>query len=116
MMERSVPMSEPLAKFLLKLRKGAAGGHVLAGGLYKERLDLASYQTLFYRFTKAAGLPGDIRKLRHSFASWCREARVPIEVLQAWMGHKRLATTMIYAHIGQDHLHGHIAAVNAYMP
>jgi integrase len=116
MMERSVPMTEPLAKFLLKLRKSAPGSHVLAGAKYKERLDLASYQTMFYRFTKAAGLPGDIRKLRHTFASHCREAGVPIEVLQQWMGHKRLATTMIYAHIGQDHLHRHIDALSSYVP
>lgn len=116
LMERSIPMSEPLAKFLLQLKKTSPNKFVLNGGAHKDRLDLMSYQTLFYRFTKKAGLPGDIRKLRHTFASHCREAQVPIEVLQKWMGHKRLATTMIYAHIGQDHLHSHINALSAYMP
>jgi len=35
--------------------------------------------------------------LRHSFATWCAEAGVPIRTLMALMGHKRIETTLRYA-------------------
>jgi len=37
--------------------------------------------------------------LRHTFASRAAQAGVPIPKLSAWMGHKSIATTMIYAHL-----------------
>ena len=35
--------------------------------------------------------------LRHSFATWCAEAGVPIRTLMDLMGHKRIETTLRYA-------------------
>lgn len=37
--------------------------------------------------------------LRHTFATWLREAGAPVEVVQRAMGHKALSTTMRYAHV-----------------
>lgn len=115
MRARSIPIPAHQVKVLKKFCKESRDGYVLTGGGAKGRCTLAVYQTLFYRFTKAQGLPGDIRKLRHTYASHCREAGVPLDVLQQWLGHARLQTTMIYAHIGQHHLHSHMATYDAYM-
>lgn len=47
-----------------------------------------------------AGLP-DLRwhDLRHTHATWLRQAGVPLEVVQRSLGHKELATTTRYAHV-----------------
>lgn len=40
------------------------------------------------------------RDLRHTFASW-HAAHTPLPVLQQWMGHEKIETTMIYAHFSK---------------
>ena len=42
---------------------------------------------------------GGYHALRHSFVTWCAESGVPIEVVQAVVGHSSVLTTRIYLHI-----------------
>ncbi len=42
--------------------------------------------------------------MRHSFASQLAMAKVPIATLSRLLGHKRLASTMRYAHLSDSHM------------
>src|SRR5215472_2264905 len=43
--------------------------------------------------------------LRHTFASRLVMAGVPLRAVQVLMGHKRIETTLRYAHLGETELH-----------
>jgi site-specific recombinase XerD len=47
--------------------------------------------------TKAA----TVHTLRHSWATHLLEAGVPLPVIQQWMGHASLRSTMLYTHLTQ---------------
>jgi integrase/recombinase XerD len=54
-----------------------------------------------YNLSKKAGIrPAHIHKLRHSRVAHLRLKGVPLDVLSKFLGHEKLDTTMIYAHIG----------------
>lgn len=42
--------------------------------------------------------------LRHTHATWLRQAGVPVEVVQRSLGHAAISTTMRYAHVADDEL------------
>lgn len=46
--------------------------------------------------------------LRHTFASWMVQAGLPITDLQRLMGHKNVATTMVYAHASDESVRRHM--------
>ena len=51
----------------------------------------------------AAGVTDrDLKSLRHTFAVFCVSSGVSLRVLQKYMGHKRIETTMIYAAATDD--------------
>ncbi len=59
---------------------------------------------LFRAFVKVRNYVGKadnyvFHSLRHSFATWCVEAGVPMRTLMELMGHKRIDTTLRYAKV-----------------
>lgn len=42
---------------------------------------------------------GGFHALRHSFATWCAEEGVPIEIVQSILGHESVTSTRIYSHV-----------------
>jgi integrase len=64
----------------------------------------AFYRNYFTPATVACGLsPLRFHDLRHTFASLCAEAGVPIHKVSRWMGHANISTTdMIYTHLFAD--------------
>lgn len=55
----------------------------------------------FQEALHAAGVekPATLHSLRHSFATHLLEAGISMKMVQLLLGHKNLATTMIYAHV-----------------
>lgn len=61
----------------------------------------SEFRRAFKKALKSAGLPTTIRihDLRHTFASWLALKGVPIQQIQALLGHRQLTTTLRYAHL-----------------
>ena len=61
----------------------------------------SEFRRAFKRALEKAELPTSIRihDLRHTFASWLALKGVPIQQIQALLGHSQLSTTLRYAHL-----------------
>jgi integrase len=63
----------------------------------------SSWRTAWRSLSKAAGFPGlRFHDLRHSFISLMAEHGVPIQVVQAMVGHMSPAITKHYTHVSSD--------------
>jgi len=61
----------------------------------------SEFRRAFKKALKLAGLPETIRihDLRHTFASWLAMQGVPLQQIQALLGHSQISTTLRYAHL-----------------
>ena len=94
---RTVPISERVRKILLS----RAGNMKLFPHI--------TYQALVYHFNRAkaqAGLPDDvtIHSLRHTCLTRLAKNGANAALIMAWAGHKELATSQRYVHLGADDL------------
>jgi integrase len=92
---RTIPISDALAKSLKVQGRNNDYACRPYGGL----------NTLYKKFSsllKSLNLSGNLHDLRHTFASHAAMSGVPIPVIQRWLGHADIQTTMIYAHLSPD--------------
>ena len=78
----------------------------------KQRIWNWSRSTAFRRVSEVMGRSGihgqqsSAKGLRHSFAIACLEHKVPLPIVQKWLGHSSLNTTAIYANaMGQEEVY-----------
>jgi integrase len=103
--EREIPMSPIVKDVLLRLRGGRKAKSALVFTT-KNGAPLNKLRERFMRLTKRCGMQ-DVTKLhtlRHTFASHLVMAGVALPAVQKLMGHSDIQTTMIYAHLTQEHL------------
>jgi integrase len=99
---RSVPLSNRLVDELgawAKITKRRGPTQLVFGEpATGEPLDRNRLMRRWRKALKASGLPQHaFHHLRHSYGTAVAGAGVPIRTLQAWMGHRDVRTTMIYA-------------------
>lgn len=102
---RQVPLSDSALDALTRLlaaNQGRVIPHVAGPSLSRA----------FLRDARALKLKGSLHSLRHSYGAHMVMAGVSIRALKDLMGHARIETTMIYAHIAEDVAHVQARAVN----
>lgn len=67
--------------------------------------DTTNWRKHFARGCRVTGLDGlRWHDLRHTHATWLRQAGAPLEVVQRSLGHEQVATTTRYAHVADHEL------------
>jgi integrase len=104
----AVPIAQPLFILLANLGPKDAGRVFL----YRGRPIKTDTRHAFLTALANAGIAAKYtwHDLRHTAASWMRQRKVPIDIIQKILGHTDIKSTMRYAHIGEA---SHVEAVDA---
>lgn len=85
---------------------GRLARHLAEGGIAPDRPLFSLSRQRVHQIVRAAAARADLpadrahpHTLRHSFAVACVLARVPVLVLNAWLGHASLEATLLYTKI-----------------
>ena len=109
---RSVPLTDAARAACIWLTKGKADHE----RIFDARLTTRNISRWWATWKSKMGLPqGDeacFHTLRHTTCSRLVQAGVPLIVVQKWMGHQRIETTMKYAHLAPDSLDVALTALN----
>lgn len=111
---RSVPLTERARRSAQSMTQGS---HMQDHErLFSDRLTSRNISRWMATWKSKLGLPKDdeacFHTLRHTTCSRLVQAGVPIVVVQKWMGHATIQTTMKYAHLAPDSLDVALAALN----
>ncbi|KJU84722.1 phage integrase family protein [Candidatus Magnetobacterium bavaricum] len=100
---RKVPISEGLKNIILEHGRGV-------GKVFNLTSDRISHAMKAY-FKKAGIGNFRLHDLRHTFASLLVQEGVDLRTVQELLGHTSYSTTLIYAHLSQQHLQNAIAKI-----
>jgi len=98
---RMVPLNE-LAVKILKEKQGKQSKYIFTSRKGNKVHPNTPYNVLT-RALETLGLQGDVHKLRHTFASHLVMKGANIFEVKELLGHSKIETTMIYAHLSPDH-------------
>jgi integrase len=106
--ELSIPIAQPLFLELANLGPKDAGRVFM----YRGRPIKTDVRHAWLTALKKAKIATHYtwHDLRHTAASWMRQRKVPIDIVQKILGHTDIKSTMRYAHIGEE---SHLEAVTA---
>jgi integrase/recombinase XerD len=105
--DRLVPLSRLLLQCLRDhWRKRRPSDWLFAGQKAGQPISTGQVQRLCRLSMLAAGIdkPASMHTLRHSYATHLLESGVDLPTLQRLLGHNHASTTMLYIHLGQEHL------------
>jgi len=101
---RTIPMSPKLKPIIRRLIKDKSpDDYVFRPFKHEHRL----YKR-YSPFIKSLGMKGNLRDLRHTFATQMAMNGTPMTTLKEYMGHSTIATTNIYAHFSPNSYQGEI--------
>lgn len=101
---REIPLSPESAEILERARQGRKPGDFVVSGSEGQMITAGSIRGAVQRLVREAGIARHVspHMLRHSFASHGLLRGVPLPVMQKWLGHSDISTTMIYVHSTSD--------------
>jgi integrase/recombinase XerD len=105
--DRLVPLSRLLLQRLRDYwRTHRPSDWLFAGQKAGAPISIGQVQRLCRLTLLAAGIrkQASMHTLRHSYATHLLEAGVDLLTLQKLLGHKQASTTLLYVHLGQEHL------------
>jgi site-specific recombinase XerD len=96
------PQSKAILDLWLKERVSKTD--LVFPSLHEGVIRQATLQHAFVRALKRAGItkPVTIHSLRHSIATHLAMRKVPVEAIQAFLGHNQIETTMVYIHLAKQ--------------
>ena len=99
---RLIPVPKQLLGILKKLKRDAAGDHVVGG---RKPISVRSYQRTFELLQKNLGIPHrGFHALRHTFATRAIECGMDVKTLSELLGHKNPTVTLNrYVHSLMEH-------------
>lgn len=100
---RTLPISKAARDAILYLRNKYPD----SAGPFAHLSRFGTLRTMWDRMQKHLGPAFDdvtVHTLRHTCASWQVQAGVDIKRVQTWLGHRNIATTLIYAHLAPGNL------------
>jgi integrase/recombinase XerD len=111
---RSIPLNVTVSKELALIPRE---GDFVFQREKQMKLPVASISRKFKIIARKAGLSQEIHfhSLRHSFATWLIQQKVPAPYVQRFLGHANLATTMIYTHQDEIYMSDSIKMIDRYM-
>lgn len=120
---RCVPLPKELIIRLRQYWKTHRNPHLLFPKRQGERsttsqaISKRSLQYATLKSKREAGInkPGSIHTLRHSYATHLLDSGVNIRVIQEYLGHKSLKSTMIYTHLTTNSKELSLAKINELM-
>lgn len=106
--EREVYFSkraEILIKRYWESRKDELGCFISKRNKPYDRMGVHQMRLRMKNVAKKAGVSENVypHKLRHTYATHLVNRGAPIEVIQQFLGHSKLDTTMVYAHLSGEH-------------
>jgi len=112
---RTIPMNDPTVKILKRAIKGKSNGDLIFTNEADSKINVNNFNERKIRpYLKSLGLDKVIvfHGFRHTFASHFMMNGGNIFDLQKLLGHKDIASTMVYAHLSPEHLSESIKLIN----
>jgi site-specific recombinase XerD len=111
---RSLPLNSKLKEYLLKLSGPKhAAGYVIEEGKKEERQPLNTLFVTFNQIFKKANIKdASFHTIRHTFASHLVINGISLYTVSQLLGHSKIETTMIYAHLSKEHLKNSVEHLN----
>lgn len=104
--EREIPINNGLLELLQKHKENTKKGVYVFHNVKGDRIGKSTLRKRLMVLTKKCGFP-DVTKLhslRHTFASHLVMKGVDLPTVKKLMGHSKIETTMIYAHLADAHV------------
>jgi site-specific recombinase XerD len=106
---RRQPLPTQLLRRLERLRdeRYASPSDPVFCGLHGARLQSAILADIIRRATSRAGITKQVtaHTLRHTAATWLRQATGDVRLVAEYLGHSDLSTVSRYAHVASEELH-----------
>jgi integrase len=101
-LSRQVPIPEPLAPILAGLRDETRPKP--DDPMFRPYKSIFTLREQFVGLLGRLGMEGTLHDLRHTYGANLAAAGYPIPLIQRWMGHSDISTTMIYSTLAPDTL------------
>ncbi|MDR2427221.1 MAG: tyrosine-type recombinase/integrase [Endomicrobium sp.] len=107
---RSIPINANLKGYLLKIKPASAKNNDY---IMPSRKPINTIFTAIPKIFKKAGIKNaSFHTLRHTFASHLVINGISLYTVSQLLGHSKIETTMIYAHLSKDHLKNSVDSLN----